>query len=265
MLLRNQVIQNQLKSCNKVFARNYYEKVNVSTKKKYPVIAPIEAKLPSVDGSEIFKLWKQKQIKRLDPIGWKTKAVSGGQKTSSDQYERYLADVDTYSSEENKSLPLGYSVYNDGNNDKSEFWKFYPHTKKDFFEKIQKSQLPIRNYPLPLRYGDIVKISFKSNESTEPDMFGVITEIKSALVDSSITIKMKYGDVESKVNVPLYTTDFNAIEIIDRKNDGNLEEIDMNELPDFIELSQQFKKFELKRRFDRMREYEEKLKQQKKD
>ena len=96
-------------------------------------------------------------------------------------------------------------------------------------------------------------------------MFGVITEIKSALVDSSITIKMKYGDVESKVNVPLYTTDFNAIEIIDRKNDGNLEEIDMNELPDFIELSQQFKKFELKRRFDRMREYEEKLKQQKKD
>lgn len=256
---RTQLVHNHIRICNTITVRSFYEKVSKGSR-KYPFIAPIEPKVPSVDGSEIFNLWKNKQVKKLDPTGWKTKALSGDHTIISEQYETYLKTKERYLADENKNLPTGYPVYNAENNEVSESWKFYPHTKKEFFESIQKTQLPTRNYPLPLRYGDIVKLSFKSTDSTEPDLFGVVTKIKSASVDSSLTLKTKYGDVESKVNVPVYTTDLSAIEIIDRKNDGSLEEINMDSLPDFIELSQQFKKFELKRRFERMRAYEQQQK-----
>ncbi|KAL6935553.1 hypothetical protein ACO0R3_000604 [Hanseniaspora guilliermondii] len=261
---RTPLIQNHIRVCNTIIVRSFYKKI-IKDNKKYPIISPIEPKLPSVDGSEIFSLWKNKQVKKLDATGWKTKALSGDQTKIPEQYEAYLKTKEKYLGDENKNLPSGYPVYNTENNEVSESWKFYPHTKKEFFESIQKTQLPIRNYPLPLRYGDVVKLSFKSTDSTEPDLFGVVTNIKSASVDSSLTLKTKYGDVESKVNVPVYTTDLSSVEIIDRKNDGSLEEINMDSLPDFIELSQQFKKFELKRRFERMRAYEQKMQQQKKD
>lgn len=261
---RSQLIKTQLNSCSKIAVRGYYAVPKVA-KKRFPTIGPIEPKLPTLDGSELFALWKEKQIKRLDSTGWKTKAVVGAQTQLNETYKQFLEEKEKFVSEENKNLPSGYSVYKADESDISDFWKFYPHTKKEFFEKIQKTQLPVKNFPLPLRQGDIVKLSFKTTDSTEPDMFGVVSSTSSQSINSSITVIMKYGDVESKAIVPLYSTDLHSLEIIDRMNNAGAEKVDMNLLPDFTELAEQFKKFELKRRFERMREYEAKMKQQKKD
>ena len=250
---RSQLIKIQLNSCSKLATRSYYD-TSKSSKKRFPTIGPIEPKLPTIDGSELFDLWKAKQVKRLDSTGWKTKTVAGAQTQLNEVYQQFVEKKENFVSEENKNLPSGYSVYKADETDISDFWKFYPFTKKEFFENIQKTQLPVKNFPLPLRQGDIVKLSFKTTDSTEPDMFGVVSSTSSQSINSSITVLMKYGDVESKAIVPLYSTDLHSLEIIDRMNNAGSENIDMNLLTELTELAEQFTKLEVKRRLERMSE-----------
>ena len=233
-----------------------------------PVYKPIEAKIPSAKGQDIFDLYIEKKISQLDPSGWKTKAIATSNIPTLDHYKQHLEANKNKDSKEliqnDKYETTSMQLFNKTNNSILDAWKYYPYTQQQFFEEIQPTQNPVKNFPLPLRLGDVIRLRFKTNLSTEPEMFGQVFNINSKKMDSTIFIRGKNGDVFTEAKIPVYLPDLISLEIVDRVVDEPISDWNVrktgesNDALDLSALAEQFKKDELKRRVARMKAYKEK-------
>lgn len=236
--------------------------------KKYndhiPIFQPIESKIPSAKGQDIFDVYINKKVHQLDPSGWKTKAIETESIPSASDYANHLKKTpEVKAVESEKYETTSMQLFNKENDFALEAWKFYPYTRKQFFEEIKPTQNPVQNFPLPLRLGDVIRLRFKTSLNSEPEMFGQVFNINSKKLDSTIFIRGKNGDVFTEAKIPVYLPDLLSLEIIDRVVDeptldwNTRKTGDSNDALDLSSLADQFKKDELKRRMARMKAYKE--------
>ncbi|XBW38093.1 hypothetical protein QEN19_003680 [Hanseniaspora menglaensis] len=246
------------------FVPKYKKKFN----DQIPVYKPIETKIPSERGQDIFNLYIDKKINQLDPSGWKTKAIETIKVPTAVQYKKFIEENDDKDASklivEGKYETTSMQLFNKENNPVLDSWKFFPYTQKEFFTNIQATQSPVKNFPLPLRLGDVVRLRLKTSLNSEPEMFGQVFNINAKKMDSTIFIRGKNGDVFTEAKIPVYLPDLISLEIIDRVVDeptldwNTRKTGDSDDALDLSALAEQFKKDELKRRVARMKAYKEK-------